>query len=120
VAFHPVLGPLECAMLTPGTKVYYKGKVHEIDMVGTNTCTLVGVRGKVPLSKVVDVLTAKTDEAQALICQATSLLQEALERVQDDDVSVYTNLRETGLDLEDISKVLGLDPEYWNSSSARC
>jgi len=119
VAFHPVLGPLECAMLTPGTKVYYKGKVHEIDMVGTNTCTLVGVRGKVPLSKVVDVLTAKTDEAQALICQATSLLQEALELV-DEGTATYTNLRASGLDLEDISKVLGLDPEYWNSSSARC
>jgi len=112
VACHPVLGTVECAMLTPGTKVYYKGKVHEIDMVGTNTCTLVGVRGKVSLSKVTDVLTAKTDEAQALIVSATNLLHEALELV-DDGTAIYTNLRDTGLDLEDISKVLGLDPEYW-------
>lgn len=106
-------------MLTPGTKVYYKGKVHEIDMVGTNVCTLVGVRGKVLLSDVTDVLTAQTDEAQALIVSATNLLQEALELVND-GTGVYNSLRDSGLDIADISNVLGLDPQHWTSSSAQC
>lgn len=105
-------------MLTPGTKVYYKGKTHEIDMVGATTCTLVGVRGKVPLDQVKDVLEQNRISAQELVDDALGLLQEALEVVDDEDV--YANLRQAGLDLDKIAKVLGLDPEYWNSSSARC
>lgn len=106
-------------MLTPGTKVYYKGKVHEIDMVGATECTLVGVRGKVPLDQVKDVLAQNAIRAQTLVDDAINLLQEALV-VIDDDLGIHTNLRQTGLDLDGISKILGLDPEYWNSSSARC
>lgn len=107
-------------MLTPGTKVYYKGKVHEIDMVGATECTLVGVRGKVPLDQVKDVLAQNAIRAQALVDDALGLLQEALEVISDEPTGGYTDLNQAGFDLCKIASVLGLDPEYWKSSSARC